>query len=441
MNQTRKAAKTRTGSKGQRRRKVSSNALKVRLRRPHEKQRRFLRSRAKRKVIRAGRRGGKTTGIAIEAVEYFLAGMRVLYGAPTQEQVDAFWFEVKRALAEPIEAGYFRKNETKHTIERPGLKSRIKAKTCWNADTLRGDMADLLILDEFQLMDESAWTIVGAPMLIDNDGDAVFIYTPPSAITRSRSRAKDPKFAAKLFKRAAHDETGRWEAFHFSSMENPYLNRNALAEISDDMSATAYRQEILAEDLDEVPGALWTREVVDGCRISEDKVPPSILKLVVGVDPPGGATECGIIAAGVAMCRCKGTAELHGFVFDDKSLEGNPKKWGTAAVDLYEAREADRIVGEVNYGGDMVEATVKAVDEDVRFKSVRATRGKAVRAEPISTLYEKGRVHHVGAFPALEDEMCTWLPDISSYSPNRMDALVWAITDLMVRKKKRAGIW
>lgn len=427
-------------SKGHRRRRVSANAPKVRLRRPHAKQKRFLRSKAKRKVIRAGRRGGKTTGIAILAVEYFLAGKRVLYGAPTQDQVDAFWFEVKKALAEPIDAGYFRKNETKHTIERPGLKARIRAKTCWNADTLRGDTADLLILDEFQLMDESAWTIVGAPMLIDNDGDAVFIYTPPSAITRSKSRAQDPKYAAKLFKRASNDESGRWEAFHFSSMSNPYLSRKALSEISEDMSETAYRQEILAEDLDEVPGALWTRAVIDKHRL--EKAPADLVRVVVAVDPPGGTTEAGIVCAGKALCRCKGTPEMHAFVLEDVSLEGNPKAWGTAAVDLYEKREADRIVGEVNYGGDMVEHTVKAIDEDVRFKAVRATRGKAVRAEPISTLYEKGKVHHVGRdFAPLEDEMCTWIPDISSYSPNRMDALVWALTELMVRKGKTAGTW
>lgn len=427
--------------KGRRRRGLGDKTPRVRLRRPHRKQLQFLRSRAKRKVIRAGRRGGKTTGIAILAVEYFLAGKRVLYGAPTQEQVDAFWFEVKKALAEPIDAGYFRKNETKHTIERPGLKARIKAKTCWNADTLRGDTADLLILDEFQLMDESAWTIVGAPMLIDNDGDAVFIYTPPSAVSKSRSRAQDPKYAANLFKKAKADESGRWAAFHFTSMENPYLNRTALAEISEDMSAVAYRQEILAEDLDEVPGALWTRAIIDKHRLT--KAPVDMTRIVVAVDPPGGATEAGIVAAGKAMCRCKGTPELHAFVLEDASLAGNPKAWGTAAVDLYESREADRIVGEVNYGGDMVEHTVKAIDDDVLFTSVRATRGKAVRAEPVSTLYEKGKVHHVGsAFELLEDEMCTWLPDISGYSPNRLDALVWAITDLMIAKsKKRAGTW
>ncbi|MBI3895660.1 MAG: hypothetical protein HY313_06985 [Acidobacteria bacterium] len=134
----------------------------VRLRRPHEKQKQFIRSQAKRKIIRAGRRGGKTTGVAILAVERFLAGWHILYAAPTDEQIDKFWREVKCSLAETIAAGVFQKNETEHIIERLGTDQRIKAKTAWNADTLRGDYADLLILDEWQLMAEETWKEGGA---------------------------------------------------------------------------------------------------------------------------------------------------------------------------------------------------------------------------------------------------------------------------------------
>jgi hypothetical protein len=151
-----------------------------RLRVPHPEQARFLASPAKRKVIRAGRRGGKTVGVALIALLAFLAGKRVLYAVPTQEQIDRFWFEVKRALEPVIELGHLYKNETRHTIEVHDMETRIRAKTAWNADTLRGDYADVLILDEYQLMDEDAWGYVGAPMLLDNDGDAIFIYTPPS---------------------------------------------------------------------------------------------------------------------------------------------------------------------------------------------------------------------------------------------------------------------
>jgi len=156
--------------------------IKIETKRPHEKQFKFINSNAKRKVVRAGRRGGKTVGMSIQAVRAFLGDKengilpkRVLYAAPTQDQVDRFWHEVVSALLPAIDAGVFYKNETKHIVEKAGTEQRIRAKTAWSSDTLRGDYADLLILDEWQLMNEDAWELVGAPMLLDNDGDAVFI--------------------------------------------------------------------------------------------------------------------------------------------------------------------------------------------------------------------------------------------------------------------------
>ncbi len=174
----------------------------------------------------------------------------------------------QRALTPAIDAGIFYKNETDHIIELVGTEQRIRAKTAYNADTLRGDYADLLILDEFQLMSEDTWDAVGAPMLLDNDGDAVFIYTPPSLHSRSATKARDPQHAAKLFKKAAEDTSGRWATFTFSSHENPHLSKSALEEITSDMSALAFRQEILAEDIDEAPGALWTRKVIEDGRVA-----------------------------------------------------------------------------------------------------------------------------------------------------------------------------
>lgn len=396
----------------------------ARLREPHEKQRLFLDSRAKRKVIRAGRRGGKTVGIAILAIRAFMAGRRVLYGAPTEDQVETFWWEVKTALQDAIDASLLYKNETKHVVELPGTKTRIRAKTAWNADTLRGDYADLLILDEFQMMSEDAWTLVGAPMLLDNNGDAVFIYTPPSLHSVSRSKARDPRFASKLFKRAQSDDTGRWASFHFTSHDNPHNSREALAEITQDMTALAVEQEIMAEDKDEAPGALWTRTLLEHAHVHEV---PDLVRVVVGVDPPGGVTECGIVVAGLDR-------NGHGYVLEDASLQATPEKWSTAAVDAYFRHLADRIVAEKNFGGDMVERTIRTAERgsEVSFKAVTATRGKAVRAEPVVALYERGRVHHVGSFARLEDELCTWQPAAGIPSPNRLDAMVWALTELML---------
>ena len=221
----------------------------------HPAQHRMVNSTSKRLVVKAGRRGGKTVGFAIRAVERFLKGRRQLYAAPTNEQTDTFWFEVKKALAEPIAAGVFKANESERFIELPGTKQRIKAKTAWNANTLRGDYADDLYLDEFQLMAEDAWDEVGAPMLLDNNGDAVFIFTPPSLKSAGVSKAKDPRHASKMFKKAQTDETvvdGQrlWEAIHFTSLENPFISREGLAIITSDMSMDSYRREIMAQDDD-----------------------------------------------------------------------------------------------------------------------------------------------------------------------------------------------
>ena len=406
----------------------------VRRRRPHKMQERFISSPAKRKVIRAGRRGGKTTGVAILAVEKFMQGARVLYGAPTQDQVSSFWWEVKKALIEPVEAGIFYKNESLKVIELSGTKQRIRAKTCWNADTLRGDNADLIILDEWQLMDEDAWGMVAAPMLLDNNGDAVFIYTPASLHSRSTSKARDPQHASKLLKAAEADQSGRMEAFHFTSGENPYISSEALDELIQDMTALAYRQEILAEDVDEAPGALWKRQDIDDARVTEA---PDLERLFIGVDPPGGSTECGIVAVGKAS-----DGDL--YVIADRSIQASPDRWGEAVVFLYDDLKADRILGERNYGGDMVEHVIRTAASNnnigITFGLVNATRGKAVRAEPVSAKYEQGHVHHVGNFPQLEDEMCMWVPGESTRSPNRIDAMVWAATQLITKSEPRVAL-
>jgi hypothetical protein len=396
----------------------------IHLRKPHAKQREFIEHPAKRKIIRAGRRGGKTTGIGIFAARMFLQKRRVLYATPTAEQIGKFWFEVTRAFMDPIADGALYKNETEHVIELPGTETRIRAKTAWNADTLRGDYADVLIFDEWQLMNEDAWGVVGVPMLLDNNGDAVFIYTPPSIRNRSTTKATDAMHAAKLFKTAQVDVTGRWAAFHFTSHDNPYISTEALQEIQQDMTSMAYRQEILAEDIEDNPGALWKRVWLDDGRLTQA---PELRRVVVAVDPSATSTgdEAGIIGAGVAYVG----ADPHLYVLEDASLQGSPDAWARAAVTLYHKLKADCIVAESNNGGEMVESVIRAVDRGVKVKLVHASRGKQTRAEPVSALYEQGRGHHVGTFPALEDELCQW--EQGAASPNRLDALVWAGTELV----------
>lgn len=394
--------------------------LTINLPKPHQKQTDFIQSPAPRKIIRAGRRGGKTVGVTILAVEKFLQGKRILYAAPTQEQVDRFWVSATRALQEPIDAGVFYKNETKHIIELANSEQRIRAKTAWNADSLRGDYADILIMDEFQLIAEDAWNTVGAPMLADNNGAAIFIYTPPSLHSRSVSKAQDPQNAAKMFKRALADTTGRWQAFNFTSYDNPYISKEALDDLAHDMTSVAYRMEIMAEDLNEAPGALWRRDDIDRARVIKA---PELDMVVVGVDPSAtaGGDEAGIITAG--------RKDDEYYTLADDSIQGSPQVWATAAVTAYHKHQANAIIAEDNNGGEMVEAVIKQVDPSVIVKRVHASRGKATRAEPVAAISEQGRDHHVGTFPQLEDELCLWMP--GDTSPNRLDAKVWAITELM----------
>lgn len=244
----------------------------IRLPKYHAKQDSFIRSSAKRKVVLAGRRGGKTTGCAALAVESMLAGHRVLEAAPTADQTRVFWEACKRYLAEPIQAGEVYKNETDRVLEVVRTGARIRTKTAWNADTLRGDFADLLILDEYAEMDASAWEVVGAPMLLDNDGDAVFIFTP-----------KSRNHAFRMYQRAVADATGRWEAWHFTSHDNPYLSETALAEITQDMTADMYRQEVMAEFL-ENEGAVFRNVAASMTAPETAPTQHASHTLVMGVD-------------------------------------------------------------------------------------------------------------------------------------------------------------
>lgn len=187
------------------------------------------------------------------------------------------------------------------------------------------------------------------------------------------------------------------------------------------------RQELDGEMIEDRPDALWTRAAIEAART---RVVPPLMRIAVAVDPPAssraGADACGIVCAGI-----DGAGMVH--VLADESAAGlRPAQWAARAVALFHRFEADVVVAEVNQGGEMVRAVLAEVDAGVPVEPVRATRGKYLRAEPVAALYEQGRVRHVGAFPALEDELCDFGPDglSSGRSPDRLDALVWAITAL-----------
>lgn len=198
------------------------------------------------------------------------------------------------------------------------------------------------------------------------------------------------------------------------------------------------RQEINAEILEDVEGALWNHAAIEASRVARA---PDLVRVVVAVDPAvtaeAGSDETGIVIAGVA-------ANGHGYVLDDVSGRLTPGAWGKAALGAYAKYKADRIVGEANNGGDLVENTIRTVRDEkdrpvgqqVSYRKVIASRGKYTRAEPIAALYEQGMIHHVGYFDKLEQQLTEWTP--GGPSPDRLDALVWALTELQIRAIPRA---
>ena len=188
------------------------------------------------------------------------------------------------------------------------------------------------------------------------------------------------------------------------------------------------KQELYAEMLEEADGALWTTEILDGCTIEKKDI-PELNRIVVSIDPAVTAkTESdmtGIIVAGIDVNGI-------GYVLEDATDRYSPAEWAAKAISLYQSYSADRIVAERNQGGDMVRRTLEAEDETVPIRLVHASRGKMARAEPISALYERGKVKHAKGLDELETQMRTWEPLGSLGSPDRLDACVWALTDLML---------
>ena len=217
---------------------------------------------------------------------------------------------------------------------------------------------------------------------------------------------------------------------------NTFANRDNLSNVFFEQIVSKYegtslgRQELYAEVLNELPGALWTRAMVDAARFPKTKL-PSMKRIVVAVDPAvtnkDTSDETGIVVVGK-------DADNHFYLLEDVSGRMSVDRWARLAVECYHKYSADRVVAEVNQGGDLVEQMIRQVDSGIPYKAVRASRGKYARAEPVAARYEQGMVHHVGGFPLLEDQLCTFSPDYMSKSPDRLDALVWAITELDTRK-------
>ena len=289
-------------------------------------------------------------------------------------------------------------------------------------EALRGPQFDAAWLDELAKWKsaETAWDMLQFSLRLGEHPRQVVTTTPRNVPVLKRILANDSTVATHAATRA----------------NRANLAASFLDEIDARFGGTLLgRQEIEGILLDEAENALWPRDVLEAAV--EDDAPEGFDRVVVAVDPPvtsgPDADDCGIVVAGVRYGETR--RDWKAVVLEDASVGGAaPLDWARAAIAAYHRHGADRIVAEVNQGGDLVEEMLRQVDEAVSFSAVHAKRGKAVRAEPVAALYEQGRVGHVKGLGALEDQMAAMARTgfQGRGSPDRVDALVWALTELMI---------
>jgi len=380
-------------------------------------------------LLLAGRGFGKTRALVEFVLEQILAGAasRVALVAPTAADARDVLVEGPSGILTCSPAWW---RPTFEPSKRRLTWSSGAIATLYSADQperLRGPQHDLVAVDEL-----GSWR---RPEAWDNFMFGLRLGPRPRCAVATTPRPT--KLIRDLLSREGRDVV--------VTRGTTYENRDNVARQFLDKIITQYegtrlgRQELLGELLLDVPGALWTRERLDELRCSQA---PELQRIVVAIDPSGSggeeADECGIVAAGV-------DEDNQAWILADASGRYPPTEWAKRAIELYYRLHADRIVAETNFGGQMVEATMRAIDLNVAYRAVTASRGKVARAEPVAALYEQKRVRHVGAFPELEDQMCSFTSPFdrsrAGFSPGRVDALVWALTDLILHPMKSFGIY
>ena len=389
-----------------------AETVEIVLPRRHAGQRRIVSEAARYNVLACGRRFGKTTLGLDLAADPILDGKPVGWFSPTYPMMLEVWREAARLLR-PIASKLNAQEKRIETI----TGGVLEFWSLTDPDAVRGRKYARAVLDEAAMVRGllSAWNEAIRPTLADLAGDAWFLSTP-----------KGRTDFHTLFRRGQPGDghVAGWASWQMPTATNPHIPPAEVEAMRLELPPRVFSQEVLAEFVADVEGALWTYDLIERHRT---ETAPEFRRVVVGVDPAGGGgDEIGVV------CAALGT-DGHAYVLDDVSLTGSPNAWASAVAALYARREADRVVAEKNYGGDMVEATLRTAAPSLPVRMVSATRGKAVRAEPIAALYEQGRVHHVGHFHRLEEQMATWDPaDRNAKSPDRLDALVWALSDLML---------
>jgi len=368
-------------------------------------------------MMLAGRGAGKTRAGAEWVKQQVDAGaMRIALVAPTAADVRDTMVEGSSGLlsvyAEDERPTY---EPSKRRITWPGgaIATLFSAD---EPDRLRGPQEEVAWADELAAWNraDDAWANLMMGLRLGQSRVCVTTTPRPTPIIRD------------LVKRNGADVaiTRASTRANFANLSETFRNQI----IAQYEGTRLGRQELDAEVLEDVPGALWSRDLIEQLRA---KSVPTLQRIVVGVDPAASNNEAsdhtGVVVAGVDHSG-------QGYVLEDCSLKASPHGWAREAVNAYTRWQADRIVAEKNQGGEMVANTLRTVENGVAVKLVHASRGKQTRAEPVAALYEQNRVYHAARLDELEDEMCSY--DGDGESPDRLDAAVWALTELMLGKER-----
>lgn len=366
-------------------------------------------------LILAGRGWGKTRTGAEDIAAYAMENPNRICGvvAPTGGDLRRVCFEGPSGLMKVIPPecilGY---NKSSMEIKLWN-GSVIQGYAAIEPDRLRGPQFHRLWADEL-----AAWRY---PETYDQMMFGLRLGKNPRLVITTTPRPTP--LIMSLVKRA-DDDVHLTKGSTFENYEN--LAESAIQQLKEKYEGTRLgRQELYADILDDTEGALWTHSGIERDRIQKSDM-PLFQRIIVGVDPAvtnsENSDETGIVVCGIGQ-------DGKYYVLEDASLKASPDTWARVAVESFFKHQADRIVAEVNNGGDLVERLIRTIDNTVPYTPVTASRGKIVRAEPIAALYEQRKVHHVGTLPELEDQMCSYTAG-SKKSPDRLDALVWALTEL-----------
>ena len=370
-------------------------------------------------VVTKGRRFGATQGATNACIEWCLEGKHILWGDTINSNIDRYF---DRYFAPALN-----RNQIEYNYQRQSKQLNIGAgyidfRSADRPENWEGFGYDVIFLNEAGIILNNKYLYSNAvlPMLMDSPKSILIAAgVPKGKHCKGADKREDEHPFYTLYK-AAQNKSPHYILHEYSSYDNPLLSADQIKELEIEigrMSPGMVEQEIYGKFVDSVSGVLWTADM-----IRHADRPTEFDKIVIGVDPSGSkdGDEVGIVAVGKSGDKY--------YVLSDRSGGYTPLQWGTIIKNEYESLRANTVVVERNFGGDMVKSIIKNVDQSIRVKEVVASRGKDVRAEPVVGMYEDGRVCHTRGLHRLENEMLSWVPGLGK-SPNRVDALVWAITD------------